>query len=238
MVTAAEPAGRDAAEGLAPPVMTTARLEAFSDGVFAIAITLLILDVHPPGPLEAGTGLASALGHLWPSYVAYVVTFMLIGMIWLNHHLMFHYIVRVDRPLMIVNLLLLLSVAFLPFPTAILAEAVSTGHGEQVAAALYGVVLILGGVFFNALWIYASLGHRHLGDHISPAQARRIRIRFGVGPLLYLTAVLLSLFSATLSICCYIALALSYFIDVSPRSAMPEATADTRSDPARLPDGF
>ncbi|WP_405018322.1 TMEM175 family protein [Kitasatospora sp. NBC_00070] len=211
---------------LAAPVMSTARLEAFSDGVFAIAITLLILEIHVPDPATFRDGLGLALAHLWPSYLAYSITFLLIGMIWLNHHLMFHYIIRINRTLMILNLLLLLSVSFLPFPTAVLADAVTEGEGEKVAAAFYGIVLILGGVFFNAIWIYASRSHQHLGEHISPTQARRIRARFGVGPFLYLVAVLLSWVSATVSICFYVVLLLSYFIDVSPKPAEVAQSAE------------
>ncbi|WP_405013588.1 TMEM175 family protein [Kitasatospora sp. NBC_01539] len=227
MVTATEETRAPEAEAddaIGMPEMSTARLEAFSDGVFAIAITLLILEIHAPSEQAMHAGLGSALLHLWPSYLAYSITFLLIGMIWLNHHLMFHYIIRTNRTLMILNLMLLLSVSFLPFPTAVLADAVNAGAGEKTAAAFYGIVLILGGVFFNAIWIYASKDHRHLGAHISPGQARRIRARFGVGPFLYLTAVLLSSVSAKISIGFYVVLLLSYFIDVSPKSGRTEAS--------------
>ncbi|MFG2823120.1 TMEM175 family protein [Kitasatospora sp. NPDC048365] len=225
MVTATEPMVEETEDALGNVEMSPQRLEAFSDGVFAIAITLLILEVHTPSPEAMRAGLGDALLHLWPSYAAYSVTFLLIGMIWLNHHLVFHYITKVDRPLMILNLMMLLSVAFLPFPTAVLADAVTIGHGEKVAAALYGIVLILSGIFFNAIWIYASRDHQHLGGHITPEQARRIRVRFGIGPFLYLTAVLISIFNATVSICFYIVLLISYFIDVSPKSSRPQATS-------------
>jgi uncharacterized membrane protein len=98
--------------------METNRLEAFSDGVFAIAITLLVLEIKVPPP---GTALGAELLHLWPSYLAYVVSFLVIGAIWLNHHAMFQHIVRVDGMLLLFNILHLMPIAFLPFPTAVLA---------------------------------------------------------------------------------------------------------------------
>jgi uncharacterized membrane protein len=115
--------------------METNRLEAFSDGVFAIAITLLVLEIKVPPPdmtLEAG------LLRLWPSYLAYTVSFLVIGAIWINHHAMFRHIVRVDETLLLLNVLHLMLIAFLPFPTAVLAEAFHRKAGEPIATAFYG----------------------------------------------------------------------------------------------------
>jgi uncharacterized membrane protein len=103
--------------------MRTSRLEAFSDGVFAIAITLLVLDLAVPPVTEAERdGLWAALGHEWPSYFAYLVSFLVIGIIWINHHTMLTLVERVDRPVLFANLLLLLTVSVIPFPTRLLAE--------------------------------------------------------------------------------------------------------------------
>lgn len=122
--------------------ISTGRLEAFSDGVFAIAITLLVLDINLPN----GNGpLIDRLAHQWPALGAYAVSFLIIGMVWMNHHSMLFFIRRVDRPLMLFNLLLLMNVSFIPFPTHVLAEAMSTGHGERTAAVFYGLTLTLGG---------------------------------------------------------------------------------------------
>ncbi|WP_412537919.1 TMEM175 family protein [Longispora sp. K20-0274] len=196
--------------------MSVGRLEAFSDGVFAIAITLLVLEIRLP----AGEGdLLGRLLHLWPSYLAYVISFLLIGMIWMNHHRMFHHIRRVDGTLLGLNVLLLMSVSFLPFPTHVLAEALHDRHDSQVAAGFYGTVLVIGGVFYNAVWCYASIGHRLLGDTITPAEARTLRIRWGLGPVLYLVATLLGLWSAAASLVLYILLLLFYFFDLRPRRA-------------------
>src|SRR5436309_13539589 len=98
--------------------MRTNRVEAFSDGVLAMAITLLILEISVPD--VKGDDLLDALGHQWPSYVAYVVSFLTIGIMWVNHHALFDHIRIVDRGLLFVNLFLLLAIAFVPFPTALL----------------------------------------------------------------------------------------------------------------------
>ncbi len=108
--------------------MTKSRLEAFSDGVLAIAITLLVIDLRPP-QLEPGKRLAHALWQHWPSYVAYLVSFLTIGVLWLNHHWILEQVVQVDGPLLVLNLNVLLRTALLPFPTAVLAEHLGRGRG-------------------------------------------------------------------------------------------------------------
>src|SRR5215211_1586279 len=108
--------------------MSPGRLEAFSDGVFAIAITLLVLDIHVPTP-QPGANLADELGAQWPSYAAYVVSFLTIGIIWINHHAMFRRAREVDHGIMTLNLLLLLCVGVLPFTTALMAAYLKEGQG-------------------------------------------------------------------------------------------------------------
>ena len=129
--------------------MSPNRLEAFSDGVFAIAITLLVLDLHVPKP---GSG---ELGHellaQWPSYAAYVITFLTIGIIWINHHAAFSRLRSVDHSILIWNLLLLLTVGILPFTTSLMAAYLKEGSGERLAAAIYGAsFLLMGAVFVGA----------------------------------------------------------------------------------------
>src|SRR3954452_9948711 len=127
--------------------MTTNRLEAFSDGVFAIAITLLVLEIHVPEHPEEG--LARALVDQWPSYASYVVSFFVIGIIWINHHAIFDHLVRADRALLFVNLLLLLWIGLLPWPTSVLGTYMQQGGAdERVAAVLYTGVMALMGVSF------------------------------------------------------------------------------------------
>src|SRR3984957_18921397 len=127
-------------------MMSTSRLEAFSDGVFAIAATLLILDVRvAPGDLGA------RLLHNWPSYVAYAVSFLTIGIIWINHHTVFTQIRRVDRLFLLINVAFLILVAFLPFPTSLIAAHL-TGTDLEPAALTYGITLTITATFFNLLW--------------------------------------------------------------------------------------
>lgn len=143
-----------------PPAQSndTARLEAFSDGVFAIAITLLVLEIRLPG--GHGT-LTHKLADTWPSYVGYVISFATIGIMWANHHAVFRLIARTTHGLVVGNLLLLLTVSFLPFPTAVLAEHLGHGGDDQrTAALLYSGTFVLIAVGFQILWQVASRHNR------------------------------------------------------------------------------
>jgi uncharacterized membrane protein len=122
--------------------MSPSRLEAFSDGVFAIAITLLVLDIHVPEP-SSTADLARELGAQWPSYVAYAVSFLTIGIIWINHHAMFHRLRAIDHGIMIRNLALLLCVGLLPFTTALMADYLKEAQGQHLAAAIYSGSFLL-----------------------------------------------------------------------------------------------
>ncbi|WP_327067513.1 TMEM175 family protein [Kitasatospora sp. NBC_01302] len=223
-----------------PVEISTGRLEAFSDGVFAIAITLLVLDFQLP----SGEGpLINRLAHEWPSLGAYVVSFLIIGVVWMNHHTMLHYIRRVDRILLLFNLILLMNVSFIPFPTHVLADAMSSGHGERTAAVFYGLTLTLGGIPFNAVWLYAAAGHRHLGKNITPAQASVLRRHFIMGPFMYLGATLVGLISAIASLTIFGVLLLFYMIEVlgsssgaaHPREEQPRSPVQLLTAVARTP---
>jgi uncharacterized membrane protein len=190
----------------------TDRLETFSDGVFAIAITLLVLEIQVP---EDTAHLLEALGGLWSSYLAYVVSFLLIGLVWANHHAMFEHIKVTDRVLLFLNTLLLMNVAFLPFVAAVLAAALRTGQGQRTAVVLYGGTLVLGGVLFNAVWEYSRRGHRLLGSTIEPAEARAVAGRFLLGPLLYAVGTALGAFLPILGIAVFAGLILFYWLPVT-----------------------
>jgi len=138
--------------------MATSRLEAFSDGVFAIAATLLILNVQ-----ESGSPLGSALLRIWPSYAAYAVSFLTIGIIWINHHTVMAQIGKVDRLFLLLNIIFLMFIAFIPFPTRLLAMHINA-EGAEAAAVSYGVVLTLTAIMFNAVWRYAATGRRLLRE--------------------------------------------------------------------------
>lgn len=187
--------------------MDTNRLEAFSDGVIAIAITLLILEIAVPEP---GSALRPALLALWPSYFAYGVSFLVIGAIWINHHAMFRHIVRADGMLLLLNVLQLMLIAFLPFPTAVLAKAFSRGVDEPIAASFYGGTLTVLGILVNVMWRYAARGHRLLDADLAPEEARRIGRRYLVGPVVYALATLVALVLPLLAMVFYLLLNVFY----------------------------
>jgi uncharacterized membrane protein len=161
----------------------TGRLVAFSDGVFAISITLLVLEIRPPADDE---DLLHGLLALWPSYLAYAVTFLFIGQVWVNHHVMFDHIRAADRPVLLLNTLLLMVVAFLPFATSVLADALRNGHGQRTAVVFYAIAFAVTALTFNAVWQYARR-RRLLSEALDPAGATAIGRRFQLA-LAWLTA--------------------------------------------------
>jgi uncharacterized membrane protein len=172
----------------------TGRIEAFSDGVFAIAITLLILEIKVPHELGAG-GLGSALMQEWPSFLAFLTSFFTIGVMWMNHHRLFTLIGAADEVLMGLNLLLLLGVTWIPFPTAVLAEHLTTSN-DRAAGVLYGGSFFAMSIVFQVLWRYAiRTPGLLLPDKIE--EARSILRQYMGGPLFYLAAVLIALASGT-----------------------------------------
>jgi len=189
------------------PVMTTGRLEAFSDGVFAIAATLLILSVR-----AAGVPLSRGIVQAWPSYAGYSVSFLSIGVMWLNHHVVMHQIARVDRTLLMINTVFLMLVGFVPFPTDLLAENLRT-PGARAAALLYGGTLTLIAILFNVLWFYAALGKRLLEEDADPVTVRGITRSYLPGPWVYLAATLIALVSPLASAVLFAAIALFYTVE-------------------------
>lgn len=190
----------------------TSRLEAFSDGVFAIAITLLILEIGTPD-VGAGQSLGDALRHLWPSYLAYSTSFAVIGIIWANHHNMFRLIHRTDHLLIMLNIGLLLCVSFIPFPTALVARFLRDASQEDVAVAAYGATLTATGLMFNAVWFYVVLRRDQLlHSGIDQSVIRRRSLRSLMGPLLYGVSIPLAFITPWISIAIYIGLAILYII--------------------------
>lgn len=187
--------------------MNTTRLEAFSDGVFAIAITLLVLEIKVPPP---DTALGAELLQLWPSYLAYVVSFLVIGAIWINHHAMFQHIIRVDGTLLLLNVLHLMLIAFLPFPTAVLAEAFHRGIDESIAAAFYGGILTVIGIFVNAMWRYATRGDGLLSPHITATKIRKLNRQYLIGPIVYAIATGIALVFPWIAVLLYVLLNVFY----------------------------
>lgn len=186
----------------------TARLEAFSDGVIAIAITLLILHIGVPH-VAAGDSLAYALVDLWPAYLAYLVSFTTILIMWLHHHTLFRVIVRTDHRLLALNGLLLLLITFVNFPTAVLAEYVQTPQ-RQVATLFYTGTFVLLAVVYNVLWRYASHNHRLLDPSVDTAYVQSITRAYGFGIPAYAAAFLAALVDAWVSLAITAALAFFY----------------------------
>ncbi len=151
-------------------MLNTNRTEAFSDGVFAIAATLLVLELEVPH-VEPG-GLSDALLERWPSYATYVVSFLTIGIIWVNHHAVMERIKSVDRLLLFLNLVFLMAVAAIPFPTALLADYLQAGHDEGLASAIYGTTMAAMGIAFGIVWAYALLTLFYLFDVLPPLEKR------------------------------------------------------------------
>jgi uncharacterized membrane protein len=176
----------------------TVRVEAFSDGVFAIAITLLILEIKIP-PVTA-TPLSIQLLRQWPSYVSFVLSFAFIGVMWINHHRMFTHIKRSDNGLLILNLLLLLGVTAVPFPTAVLAAHLGR-PGARTATLLFNGTFIVIAVLFNLLWRYASLHHRHLLAHdVDAGMVARLTRMYQFGPVPYLICFAMAWVSVPISL--------------------------------------
>jgi uncharacterized membrane protein len=192
----------------------TGRVEAFSDGVFAIAMTLLVLEIKVPHEHEAGT-LSRALLALWPSYLAFVTSFATIGIMWINHHRLFTLIQRVDHGLLVANTLLLLGVTFLPFPTAVLAEHL-TGPDAHAAALFYAGTFVGIAALFQILWRQASRWGRLLRHQPDAAALSAIDRSYGVGFVLYLVALALASVSVMGSVGLNLALALYFALPGRP----------------------
>ncbi len=188
--------------------MSTGRLEAFSDGVFAIAITLLVLQIAIP---EAETSdLWKELGKEWPSFAAYGVSFWVIGILWVSHHAILSCIQRVDRGVLYLNLLVLFSIAFVPFPTALVAEHLDSSEHEEVAAALYATAMSLTALSFGLLWLYISRHRQKLGVTIPAAQIHRRSRVFAVVAPVYAVSIAIAFVNAEAVLVLNAALAIYY----------------------------
>ncbi len=192
---------------------STDRLEAFSDAVIAIAITLLVLEVRIPSEAavdEAG-GLGGALLDLWPAYLGYLLSFVTIGIMWANHHEIFRHIVRTDHYLVLINLLFLLCIGFIPFPTALMAE--NLGHdGERTAVIVYAGWILVTALSYNLLWRYPSKNGRLLAPDADQGAVRTITRRFRLGPPSYLLAFVLAFIYPPASLALLFFLALLYVL--------------------------
>ena len=194
--------------------MVSARLEAFSDGVFAVAITLLALDLAVDGPGHGS--LAHQLADHWPSFVAYVVSFFVVGITWVNHHALVDTFVKVDRKLLFLNLLLLLFVFAIPFATSTIASDLrSGGNDAHVAAALYAAVLEGMGVSFGLVFVWSLRRDRRVVP-LPPEGVRTAVLRFGLGSIAYLVAIAVAFVSAPASLLVIALVAVYYIFEQTP----------------------
>ena len=194
-----------------PPLrgLQTGRLEALSDGVFAIAITLLVLDIAVPA--HAGSDLLAAVTRQWPSYLAYAVSFSTIGALWLGHNAITEYLDRADAAFIRLNLLLLLLVAFLPFPTRLFADYLGEDRPERVAATIYGVSLLVASTLLWVLWRYAVHAHLVRPD-MADEEVELLTQRLTPGLGGYVLLIVLGLFVPVIAVAGYLAVALYYII--------------------------
>jgi len=198
-------------------MMSSGRLETFADGVFAIAATLLILNV------DSAVKTTSGLTAQWPAYVAYVVSFVTIGIIWVNHHLVMNQLGDVDRTFLLINVGFLMCVAFVPFPTRLVASALHNYDFQTARAAglTYGLTMVLIAMFFNVMWHYSIRGSRLLRGDADPKTVSGITRSYRPGPWIYLFATLVSLGSPKISFILFGAIALFYVLESSIFGRVP-----------------
>jgi uncharacterized membrane protein len=200
--------------------VSTTRLETFADGVFAIAATLLILNVD--SQIREGS---SAIGHqlveIWPSYIGYAVSFVTIGIIWSNHHTVMAQLSRVSRTFLMLNVFLLMCVAFLPFPTRLVAENLRDRSELRPAALAYGGTMVAMAVCYLSLWLYAIKGRRLLKDDSDPRTVSGITRSYLPGAPIYLTATLIALVSPLASVVLFGAITVFYVVESSLFGSAP-----------------
>jgi uncharacterized membrane protein len=193
-----------------PDRFSTSRLEAFSDAVFAIAITLLVLDLAVGS--SARGHLLRALAELWPSYLAYATSFFMIGLVWMGHHLIVSISTRVDRRLLKINLALLFVVAFLPFPTRLLAQFIRDPETERVAAVFYGLWLLLISVTLAGMWGYINGKRRLLPDDFDQSRIEYVTRLFRPSIAFYVFAIALALIVPQIAAALFLVIAVVGFI--------------------------
>ena len=194
--------------------MTVSRVEAFSDGVFAVAITLLVLQFVDPGARPGH--LLEALLAQWPLLVTYIASFLTVGVIWVNHHTIFNGIKQADRTLQFINLVLLLFVVLVPYPTQLLARYLQSGANGSVAAAFYGVVMTGMGISFQALVAWAITHPKLLKPEVDAARIRSTLPRYSIGLVVYAGSIALAFLNAWLVVALYAFSAIYYAFNQLP----------------------
>ena len=193
--------------------LQTGRLEALSDGVFAIAVTLLVLDIKVPA--HSGN-LLDAIARSWPSYLAYVVSFSTIGAVWLGHNAITEYLDRADSGFVRLNLLVLLLVSFLPLPTRLLADYIDQAKPERVGATMYGLSLLLASTLLLVLWKYA-VREQLVRPDAADEEIQLLTKRLTPGLVAYLVLIVAGLFVPVVAVAGYLAIAVYFIIPFKHR---------------------
>ncbi len=232
--------------------LTTERISAFSDGVFSIAITLLVLNLRIPTiPSNVPSYADKVLDQLrtqWPNLLSYILSFVIIGIYWIAHHNMFHYIKRSNRPFLWINILLLMCVAFIPFPAGLLGQFSFIGQSSlaQVAEIIYASNLILTNLMLSLLWWYATSNHRLVDQDIDPHFVRTVNRRNMTAPVVYLVSIGLSFLSPLASLIVFFLFPLYYIfpshidLHLTPTSRIkeePEEHEDSTGEDSSITGG-
>lgn len=188
------------------PGLRTNRIEAFSDGVFAIAITILVLELAVPHVMHEE--LLPSLINLWPKFLSYFISFAIIGILWVGHVIMFRFIKRSDRVLLWLNILLLLFISFIPFPAALLGDY----GASKYAVILYGLNLVLVGITYVSVWIYSSRNYRLIDKKVSPEMIKRGTYIIAAAPITYFIAIVIAHFNPVITMIIYILIPIAYII--------------------------
>jgi uncharacterized membrane protein len=206
--------------------MDSRRAESFSDGVFAVAITVLVFNLLPIADRTARSLTPGVIGGYWPAYLAYAVSFLTIGIMWLNHHTMLAAVTKVDRKVLVLNLFLLMGVVAVPFPTALVADHLNDSSAGRVAAVAYGLVMIAISVGYASMWIYLAAHQHELGARRWVRTPRLSMLRFTAGNAGYVAGTLVALASPVAALIIFGLLAVYYLFD-----HLPDPTGDD-SEPA------
>ena len=196
---------------------TLARIGAFSDGVFAFAITLLVLTIRIPRPTDtdATAGLWTLLIQQWRNCLAFVLSFMLVGINWANHRVMFSKFARSSHALIWLNLIyLMVGVAFMPIPTAILGDWIGNPQNQVVAAVFYGAASIVGGIAFNMIWWYGAYAGKLTTPSLTEGERRAHTIAWGIAPLAVVTLTAIAFVNPMLAVIGYVAIVMFYVLPV------------------------
>lgn len=193
--------------------LTTNRLEAFSDGVFAIAITLLILEIHLPTQVDAPhKSVAESLLAIWPSYFAYIFSFVTVGIYWVNHHYIFKIYQKTNHVFNLLNVFFLMCISFLPFPTEVLGTHLLDVNEQRTTISFYVFGLLLPALSWFLLWLYASSNYRLIDTNLSPRFVRHLTRQYRLSPVIYLIALIVALIQPVVGLVIAVGLTFLYLL--------------------------